>query len=250
MKPRIVAFFLAALFIGSISHGGPGITVSYQNGQLTVVCSDAPLEQVFAQIKAQTGMELILEDPVKNTRLTATIEAQPVRWAIERLLAGNGLNYALFFDLQDWQKVDKIFIGRGGESPATPQPVARTPTRGRPAPAEDDYQEAPEENFEETENVEDFGEQPEAEPQVADPDNSGYLPPAPSFPRSSFTPGLESSPFGATQGGRGGGATAPAPEAGQTEEPPPAYYPFLDPLGRPIPVPPGANPQQQQKKNQ
>lgn len=250
MKPRIAAYSLAALFLTFTSTGAAAnLTVSYQNGQLTVRCADVPLEQVFAQIKATTGMELILEDAVKNTRLTASIEAQPLRLAIERLLAGSGVNYAMFFDLQDWQKVDKIFIGGGGGGPATParQPAARTPTRGRPAPADDQYEEDMMEEEDDFEDMEDFGnEEPPPEPAA---DTPGYLPPAPSFPRSSFTPGLESNPYGATSGGQGGGAS-PEPETGEAENPPPAYYPFLDPLGRPIPVPPGANPQQQQKKKQ
>jgi hypothetical protein len=81
----------------------------------------------------------------------------------------------------------------------------------------------------------------------AEPSGSNYLPAPPSYPRSSITPGLESSPFGATnpqgQTGTSGG------QQDQPENPPPAYFPFLDPFGRPIPVPPEANPQQQQKQN-
>ena len=108
-----------------------------------------------------------------------------------------------------------------------------------------------EEDFDAEEDDDLMDEEADLEPAPgAMPDASSYVPPAPSFPRSSFTPGLESSPFGPNAQGQGG-AAAPAPNTGGANTPPPAYYPFLDPLGRPIPVPPGAtNPQQQQKKNQ
>jgi hypothetical protein len=117
-------------------------------------------------------------------------------------------------------------------------------------PAEDPYEEdmmEEEDDFGEMENVDDFGN--EALPPETSPESPGYIPPAPSFPRSSFTPGLESSPFGAASSNPRGAPT-PAPETGETENPPPAFSPFLDPLGRPIPVPPGSDPRQQQKKQQ
>lgn len=265
MRRPIAFLSLAALCLTpSLSSAQGNLTVSYSEGRLTLMCSDVPLEQVFDQIKATTGMELILEDDIKNTRLTANIVAQPLRFAMERLLAGSGVNYALFFNQQDWQKVDKIFIGAGGGGPATPsrQATTRPPSRRqtrRPTPVEEDpypEEDMVEEEFavEEDADLTDADlteEEPDLElaPEAV-PDASSYVPPAPSFPRSSFTPGLESNPFGANAQGRSGTA-APAPNTGSGNNPPPAYYPFLDPLGRPIPVPPGANPQQQQqKKNQ
>lgn len=262
MRRQIAILSLAVFCLAPALTGAAGnLTVSYNDGLITLICSDVPLDQVFEQIKATTGMELILEDAIKNTSLTANIDAQPLRLAIERLLAGSGVNYAMFFDRQDWQKVDKIYIGGGGGGPATPsrqansRPPARRQTARRPAPEVDPY-------AEEDMTEEDFDAEEDADPMEdeanldtapgAVPDASSFIPPAPSFPRSSFTPGLESSPFGANAQGQSGAAT-PAPNTGGTNTPPPAYYPFLDPLGRPIPVPPGAtNPQQQQqqKKNQ
>jgi hypothetical protein len=83
----------------------------------------------------------------------------------------------------------------------------------------------------------DEGREDDATTQPAAP---GFLPPPPAFPRSSATPGLESSPFGA--------------QTGTTQQPgtrpnlaPPAYYPFTDQFGRPIPVPTNPNASQQQE---
>jgi len=230
-------------------------TVSYESGLLTIRCSDAPLSQVFEQIRASTGLQLILEDAVKSRRLTADIEKQPFALAIERLLEGSGVNYAMSFDLQDWQKVAKIFIGGGGENVARAAPVptpARTPVRRSPrrttTPAGEDPDEMVDEDYpedfaeEEPDPMEDPGEFPEEEPPL-EPDDPGFVPEPPSFPRSPFTPGLESSPFGTRQ-------PQTRQPSGSPNTPPPAYYPFLDPLGRPIPVPPGTTPPEQQQEEQ
>jgi hypothetical protein len=71
-----------------------------------------------------------------------------------------------------------------------------------------------------------------------------YLPPAQSFPRSNFTPGLPNSNNRRTQGGMA------QPQEQDPANPPPAAYPFTDPFGRPIPVPPGMTPQPQQQQQQ
>ena len=244
-------------------------SVSYHGGLITIRCSNATLEQVFEQVKSETGLELFLEDPVKSKRLTADIEAQPVNQALERLLAGAGVNYAMMFDREDWTRVDKIFIGEGGGAVASSQPGqnpqnrrSARPPRRRPTPpeqAEDEYDDEPDEELDDPsdmDDVDDTGQmegaegdfQDEAPAPAADP---GYLPPPPAFPRSSFTPGLESSPFGTKTGGNkqqeqsgsGSPSTRPAP---------PAYYPFTDQFGRPIPVPtdPNASQQQEDQKQQ
>jgi len=236
-------------------------SVSYHGGLITIRCSNATLEQVFEQIKSETGLELFLEDPVKSKRLTADIEAQPVNQALERLLAGAGVNYAMMFDREDWQRVDKIFIGEGGGAVASSQPgqnpqnrrSARTPRR-RPEPVEDDYDDEPEEDLEDPDDFDQMEDaegdfQDEAPAPAADP---GYLPPPPAFPRSSVTPGLESSPFGVQPGNSGAEQSQPAqPGSASPSRPaPPAYYPFTDQFGRPIPVPTDPNANQQQEDQQ
>lgn len=233
-------------------------SVSYQGGLITIRCSNATLEQVFEQIKSETGLELFLEDPIKSKRLTADIEAQPINQALERLLAGAGVNYAMMFDREDWQRVDKIFIGEGGGAVASSQPApSRRSQPRRPRnrqvpvePTEDDYEEDPE-DMDDPDDFDDAGDDAEGDfqdeaPAPADP---GYLPPPPAFPRSSFTPGLESSPFGVQPGNSGAEQSQPAqPGSASPSRPaPPAYYPFTDQFGRPIPVPTDPNASQQEE---
>jgi len=234
------------LMVPAAAYGSGQEEVSFENDLLTVRCVQAPLDQVFEQIKAATGMELILEDEVKTKRLTADIEALPAHSAIERLLEGVGVNYAMSFDIQNWQRVSMIFIGAGGGGPATPsQPAAarRRPTTRRRSPPTTPADE-PEEDY--VEDPDDFGaeELPEEMPNElmeGQPDPAtGFdqaAPPPPAFPRSRFTPGLESSPFRRSNPQVPAG-TAPTPNQTPGD-------PLLDPFGRPIP-----NPQQQQQQQQ
>ncbi|MGH9337738.1 MAG: hypothetical protein ACRD21_28635, partial [Vicinamibacteria bacterium] len=74
-----------------------------------------------------------------------------------------------------------------------------------------------------------------------------FLPPTQAFPRSNFTPGLPNRQQPrATQPGAAGQTPEQDPNA------PPAVFPFTDPFGRPIPIPPGMNqqlpPEQQQQQ--
>jgi hypothetical protein len=226
------------------------MSVSYQDGLITIRCSEVTLAQVFEEIKSVTGLELILEDPVKSKRLTADIEAAPVNLALERLLAGVGVNYAMIFDREDWQRVDKIFIGEGGGPVASRQPPpARTSTRRaarRPAPADPDPDDMGEdEPYEDMDEAGDIGGGVQEEP-AAQPGTPSILPPPPAFPRSSSTPGLESSPFGAQTGGTTQQQPGTNRPGWNNPAQPPAYYPFTDQFGRPIPVPTDPNASQQQ----
>jgi hypothetical protein len=248
-----VSFVSLLLLIPCIATAAGAPVVSYDVGLLTVRCNEVPISEVFEQIKARAGIELILEDEVKGKRLTANIEAQPVHLAIERLLEGSGVNFVVFFDHVDIQRVDKVFIGAGGGGPArsaTPASTART-TRRRPArrtePVEDPYEddmmdmEEPDEYIDDDMSPEELDEMmdPEMEADGTQGGANPFLPPTPNYRRSTRTPGLESSPFNNQQQQ----AQPQTPDPGGNEQPP-AYMPFLDPLGRPIPVPGQQQPQQ------
>ena len=243
------------------------LSVAYRNNLLTVRCDNASLGQVFEQIRTATGMELFVEDPVKSIRLTADIDGEPFNFAVERLLAGAGVNYAMMYDREDWQQVAKLFIGEGGGPLASTPPAARQPTR-RVQPLEDAYDPTEEyedgfpedEYFEEdyleddfVEDETDFDETDESfeEPMDEEPADPGYLPETPSWQRSRFTPGPETSPFGNNT------RSQSEQDSGSTSRPrrptrPPAYYPFTDQFGRPIPVrdDPNAQPEEETQEDQ
>jgi hypothetical protein len=237
--------------------------VSYVSGLVTIRCNNAPLANIFERIEAESGIELSLEDEVKSKKLSANLESLPLSMAISRLLEGVGVNYIVMMDPYDWARVDKIFVGAGGGGPARASAPARGPVMPE-EPVEEAYEEeVPPESFEEgvegmspdamdpnmpdmndpqdpMQNPDEFmGEDPGAFQPPGSSPIPEFIPPAQSFPRSRFTPGLpQNQPQpGAAQPGQEGMGT------------PPAAFPFTDPFGRPIPIPPGMNQQQQQQQN-
>ena len=228
------------------------VSASYEGGLVSISCRNAPLASVFEKLEEVAGLELILEDAVKNKRLTANLEGVPLAMAIQRLLEGNGVNFAVMMDPRDWGRVDKIYVGAGGGGPARSAPPPRRPLVRQPDPVDDGYDDF-DDMMDEDDDFEDM-----SDDLVDDPDNENgpadfappgsspvpsYLPPQQSFPRSNFTPGLP-------------GSVAPGANAGTNQAqpnqtaPPPATMPFMDALGRPIPVPPDMNQQEQRRRQQ
>jgi len=185
-----------------------------------------------------TGIELILEDAVKSTKLSAHLTDIPLAMAVQRLLEGNGVNYAVMMDPRDWGRVDKVYVGARGGAPARrAAPPPRRAPQPRPQPVEDDYDYDDETDDYDYDDMDDMAGQEMDDPNAFPPPGSSpvpsYLPPQQSFPRSSFTPGLSPPQQQSLQ-------------PSSVNPPPPATFPFLDALGRPIPVPPN---QQQQQQN-
>jgi hypothetical protein len=251
-----------ALLAGATASAQP-VEVSYVSGLVTIRCNNAPLASIFERIEAASGIELSLEDEVKSKKLSANLDSLPLSMAISRLLEGAGVNYIVMMDPYNWARVDKIFVGGGGGGPNRGAAPARGPVVNEEPPEEAYEDEVPPESFEEgvegmppdamdpsmeapqdpMQNPDEFmGEDPNAFQPPGSSPIPEFIPPAQSFPRSRFTPGLprQNQPQqpGAVQPGQEGMGTAPA------------AFPFTDPFGRPIPIPPGMNPQQQQQQQQ
>ena len=234
---------LAGLLLSGPASAQP-VAASYEGGLVSIRCSNAPLASVFEKLEEVAGVDLILEDAVKNKRLTANLEDVPLAMAVQRLLEGNGVNYAVMMDPRDWGRVDKIFVGAGGGGPARSAPPPRRPPVRQPDPVDDGYDER--ETMDGSQDFDDMSDDlvddPNAPADFTPPGSSpapSYLPPQQSFPRSNFTPGLP--------GPKAPGANQEPPN--QTP-PPPATMPFMDALGRPIPVPPDMNQQEQRRRQQ
>jgi hypothetical protein len=110
LAPRRPA--LACLFLGVAAlASGDQATVEYTGGLLSVRCADTPLAQVLDQIKAATGMALIVEGPTGPTRLTAEVSAQPMSLALPRLFEGTGVDYLLVADRADPRRIATLYVG-------------------------------------------------------------------------------------------------------------------------------------------
>jgi hypothetical protein len=261
----LAAAAAALLSARSIAWAQP-MTVSHRDGLLTVQCKDAPISMIFELIEKEAGVELVLENEVKSKKLTANLTDVPVAMAVQRLLEGVGVNYIVMMDPENWGRVGKIFIGGGGGGPARSAQAPRgrvAPEPPEPAePAEEVYEEAadgvepmdagnvPGDALENPEmdpgqNPEDFG---APEDGLQNPPGSSPIPDffgqQQKFPRSNFTPGPGNrTPFGTQQQQQ----TGPQQPGQNPSMAPPAVFPFTDPFGRPIPIPPGMNPEQLQQ---
>jgi len=247
--PLLSALLAAGVLCAAPTSAEP-VDVSFDNGLLSIHCRNAPLSSVFEQIEDVAGVELILEDAVKSKRLDADLEELPVAMAVQRLLEGSGVNYIVMMDPHDWGRVGKVFVGAGGGGPSRPAPPPRRPAVRPAEPADDfdDLDDAEEmDDFDDTNDMDgDLVDDPDAEDPGAFPSPPGsspipnYLPAQQSFPRSNFTPGPPSTVQPRQQ--------TPNPSGNPSASPPPATFPFMDALGRPIPIPPDVQQQQQEER--
>jgi hypothetical protein len=122
MKARTALLACVACLLAGASGtvADEGVDVTYAGGLLTIRCTEAGLAEVLERIGSATGMELVLDDAIKGTLLTAEIEAQPVQFAVERLLEGRGVSYAMSLS-PDGQHVSQMYVGSeaGGKSAAS-----------------------------------------------------------------------------------------------------------------------------------
>ena len=246
---------LAGCFAGLLAASAAGVSagdaldVTYAGGLLTVRCADAGLADVLEQIGSATGMALVLDEAVKGAVVTADIEAQPVQVALEGLLEGRGISYAMSLS-PDGRNVAQMFVGSGAESksgasapgglsragastaaahhgPGPPMPT--TPHLPLPAVAPDDEE--------------------ETDAEADDPSPLAGLaaegfPGLPTAPAPAAQTGANARP--APPGTPPGTPPVPVTFPGSTQQ----YYPVFDPFGRPIPMPqptPAAPPVEQQK---
>ena len=238
IQRRFPLLFAAFFVLAPLSAGAQPVAVTFDAGLVSISCQNAPLSAVFDLLEEVTGIELILEDAVKSTKLSAHLTDIPLAMAVQRLLEGNGVNYAVMMDPRDWGRVDKVYVGARGGAPARrAAPPPRRAPQPRPQPVEDDYDYDDETDDYDYDDMDDMAGQEMDDPNAFPPPGSSpvpsYLPPQQSFPRSSFTPGLSPPQQQSLQ-------------PSSVNPPPPATFPFLDALGRPIPVPPN---QQQQQQN-
>ena len=140
IQRRFPLLFAAFFVLAPLNLGAQPVAVTFDAGLVSISCQNAPLSAVFDLLEEVTGIELILEDAVKSTKLSADLTDVPLAMALQRLLEGNGVNYAVMMDPRDWGRVDKVYVGAGGGAPARrAAPPPRRAPQPRPQPVEEDY---------------------------------------------------------------------------------------------------------------
>ena len=106
------------------------VDLTYAGGRLTIHCTQTPLVDLLEQIQDATGIELYLEEAVGHTRVSVEIEKQPLDLAMESLLEGSGIAYAMTLK-PEGDGVARMYIG--SEAKAKPLVGSSTLASSRPA---------------------------------------------------------------------------------------------------------------------
>ena len=127
MKRSPLVFVISAIAVAPLFAAGP-VEVRRDGHKLWIQCESTVLEDVLQKVAEVVPMELWLEDDIKSTLLSADIEGEDMRDAFEELMENAPVNYVLYFDAQEPQRVTKLYVGGGSAK------VAQQPSREAPEP--------------------------------------------------------------------------------------------------------------------
>lgn len=82
--------------------------VQISNGKMTVNVIDERLDNVLDILREQTGIQVYLDDRVKDQPICADFDNLSIGPGIKKLLEGTGINYAV---IANRGKIKRIFIG-------------------------------------------------------------------------------------------------------------------------------------------
>ena len=75
IQRRFPLLFAAFFVLAPLNLGAQPVAVTFDAGLVSISCQNAPLSAVFDMLEEVTGIELILEDAVKSTKLSADLTA-------------------------------------------------------------------------------------------------------------------------------------------------------------------------------
>jgi hypothetical protein len=231
--PRILPVLLAlGLLTAPVSAE---VVVRVTSNLVDIDAEAVPLADILEDLAGQTGMEVVYEGAPPRQRVSLTLRGRSPAEAVQDVLEGQGLNYALIADPTGTRVQTLMIAGAAGTGtsagPATPMPGPRPRRPILPPPAaspegyDAEYDEMYEEDpFEDPALLEEeYAEEPLEEPAVGPPGAGVPAPQAPvpaagpmpfpggqqMFPASPFAP-QPTFP----------GAAPEAPEAGEAEAQP------------------------------
>jgi hypothetical protein len=132
----MIRWLIILLLLLPVRESSPQLQVQAQDGRVTIAAQEVPLKVVLDRLAQETGVEVVYEGPEPSPLVTVTIEDQPEREALTRILEGLGLNHALQMDASG-HRVEMVIIQEPfGSGPATVR-TQNSPATGfrRPAPA-------------------------------------------------------------------------------------------------------------------
>jgi len=220
---KVALSFLAVLVAAPV---GAEVSVKAANGHLDVVATTAPLADVLDRVARQTGMKIVYEGAAPRQLVTVSLLGRTPAEAVNALLEGQGLNYALIADASGTTVQTLLMAGSTGPARASSSSGSAPPRATMVAPPLSSPDSADEPDEEEPA-------QAEIAPAAGEPAPPGTEAPSP----TPGTPGVL--PPGMSPAGTPAGATPPTANPGAAPAAPSPASPNQIPG---LPAPPGAFP--------
>jgi len=109
------------------------VVVRVAEERVDVTATAAPLADVLDSLARQTGMEIVYDGKPPRQRVTVALEGRSAAEAVQGILEGQGLNYALVADPTGLHVRTLILAGTAGKGPRaggssrSPSPLSRRP---------------------------------------------------------------------------------------------------------------------------
>jgi hypothetical protein len=213
------------------------VVVRVASNLVDIDADAVPLADVLENLAGQTGMEIVYEGPPPRQRVSLTLRGRSPAEAVQDVLEGQGLNYALIADPTGTRVQTLMIAGAAGTgtsagSSAAPaaRPRPRRPILPPPAASPDansEFDEVYEEDpFEDPTLLEEDTEEPPQDPalQTPAPDAPGSQAPAPAAGPLPFPGGQQifpASPFAPQPSFPQAAPAAPAEDGEAQPTPPP-----------------------------
>jgi hypothetical protein len=88
--------------------------VRSENGRFSIECADASLSEILREIAAVTPMELWLDEGLADRKVSVSVAGVTMKQAVERLFRDVKVNYVLYLDAANPEKVAKVYVGGSG----------------------------------------------------------------------------------------------------------------------------------------
>jgi len=117
--------FLVCVLLSSFAYAD----VQVRDGLISAELQSEPLTQVLDRLKAQTDVNLLIDEGITGKMISASFQDLPVALAFKKMLEGTGINYVVLAGADGEPK--SIFIGASSRPGAAPQRLDNRPVNNR-----------------------------------------------------------------------------------------------------------------------
>jgi hypothetical protein len=123
---RLGSISAASILTLSAAVGGASERVRIEKGRFWIECQNASLSEMLREMAAVVPMEIWLDEGVEDERLSLSLSGATMKTAVEKLFEDTKLNYVLYLDPDDAERVAKIYVGSGGGGRLGREPTLST----------------------------------------------------------------------------------------------------------------------------